>query len=87
MNPQRILSFLGLAALLTLTAPLTHAGTSAPALISPIEEVEDAGLGFEAALGYDMRYYVRGFWFANHSAWASLAYSKPQSVFILGICR
>jgi hypothetical protein len=77
MNRHPLLPFLGLAALLSLAAPLTHAGTTAITPTPPPEAVEEPSLGLEATVGYDMRYYVRGFWFANHSAWASLAYSTP----------
>ncbi len=57
-------------AILALSAPPSRAGEN---VIEPLEDP----LGLEASIGYDMRYYARGFWFANHSVWTSVAYSKP----------
>jgi hypothetical protein len=65
--------------LFAMNVPTANAGTttSAKAPTPAIEPVEDPGIGLEANIGYDMRYYVRGFWFANHNVWTSLAYSTP----------
>jgi len=78
MKIHRLLSALSLAAVVSLASPSAFAGTttSAKAPAPAIEPVDDP-LGLKATVGYDMRYYVRGFWFANHNVWTSLAYSTP----------
>jgi hypothetical protein len=78
MKIHRLLSALTLAAVVSLASPSAFAGTttSAKAPAPAIEPVDDP-LGLKATVGYDMRYYVRGFWFANHNVWTSLAYSTP----------
>jgi hypothetical protein len=78
MKIHRLLSALSLAAVVSLASPSAFAGTttSAKATGVPIEPVDDP-LGLKATVGYDMRYYVRGFWFSNHNVWTSLAYSTP----------
>jgi hypothetical protein len=79
MKIHRLLSALTLAAVVSLASPSAFAGTpttSAKAPTPAIEPVDDP-LGLKATVGYDMRYYVRGFWFANHNVWTSLAYSTP----------
>jgi hypothetical protein len=78
MKIHRLLSALTLAAVVSLASPSASAGTttSAKAPAPAIEPVDDP-LGLKATVGYDMRYYVRGFWFANHNVWTSLAYSTP----------
>lgn len=78
MKIHCLLSAITLAAVVSLASPSAFAGTttSAKAPAPAIEPVDDP-LGLKATVGYDMRYYVRGFWFANHNVWTSLAYSTP----------
>lgn len=79
MKIHCLLSAITLAAVVSLASPSAFAGTpttSAKAPAPAIEPVDDP-LGLKATVGYDMRYYVRGFWFSNHNVWTSLAYSTP----------
>ncbi len=79
MKIHRLLSALTLAAVASLASPSAFAGTTTTSAKAPAPAIEpvDDPLGLKATVGYDMRYYVRGFWFSNHNVWTSLAYSTP----------
>lgn len=66
-------SALLLAACVALNA---QAGTTGGKTVAPVVEPEvDDSLGFEAAIGYDSRYYFRGLWFSNHNVWTNISTS------------